>query len=481
MSLRLRLLIVASLAVVALATAIVTVLQLVAAQDSLGVAEAIKSNASALGALAAGVRGQVLPADRDAQRARLAAIAKSQLASTVETRGGYCWRDGDFIEQQSQGMRDHGGPPGDHRGPPRGDTRFDEGPPGPPEDVRAALVATCRAGEGRATPSIRTEATIVDVRAIGPNLSAFAMRIVPRSPDAHWPPALGVIALATLLVIALNLTTLWSLRNGATQLKTALAELELDPRAEIIQPATPELADVAVGVRGLARRLADAQAHELELERGNAHQKRMSSLGHLVAGIAHEVRNPLTGMKLLLDGIRRREANPKTREDVDLALAEIQRLDKLVTASLGVARDTRFERSEVNLAHLVDERLAASQGHAALKQVVLRRHGEATRLADRDAIVRIVDNLVRNAIDASPEGGAVEVEIAATSIEVRDRGAGVPEAQVATLFEPFVTSKPEGTGLGLWMSLALAEARGGTVRYRRAAGMTHFTLDLGDG
>ncbi|HEY1817749.1 MAG TPA: HAMP domain-containing sensor histidine kinase [Kofleriaceae bacterium] len=491
MSLRSRLLVVATLAIVALATAIVTVLQLVDDRASRELAEAHSSDHAALAALAAGGgRGT-----HDDLRVRAAAI----FAPIADTRGGYCWSDGSFVESASIGVRglppddfgdngappgpppDRGGPPPRHDGPPP-----DHGPPhghdGPlPPPVRAALEIACKSAISGATVDRdvvdRGEVFAFAVRGIEPGVAAFAIRTVSTPRDTRWPPALGVIALATLLVIALNLHALVQLRRGAAQLADALARLEVDPRAVIERPATRELADVAGGVQKLAGRLADARARELELERERNHARRMSSLGHLVAGIAHEVRNPLTGIKLLLDGIRRREGDAKTKTDVDTALREVARLDKLVAACLGVARDSGVERTELELGGLVDERLAVLGAHAGARGVKLVRRGSSTRLADRDAIVRIVDNLVRNAIDASPDGAAIEVAIDGATIDVIDCGPGVPEGQI--LFEPFVTSKPDGTGLGLWMSLALAEARGGTLRYRRADGMTHFTVELG--
>jgi signal transduction histidine kinase len=474
-SLRLRLLIVASLAIVALATAILTVLQLARDRDSLTFGQARDSDHVALAALAAaGATGSP-----DELRVR----AESVLAPMLDTRGGYCWSDGAFVQAEASMFHDHGGPPGppdDHPFDDHSPPDFDHHHVPPPPQVRSALEAACRDVVAGATLDReigdRGDTAVLAVRGIVPGVAAFAMRIVPRRHGGGLPPALGIIALATLLVIGLNVHALVQLRRGAAQLADALVKLEADPRAVIERPATPELAEIADGVRALAGRLADARAHERELEHERAHARRMSSLGHLVAGIAHEVRNPLTGIKLLLDGIKRREAEAKTKGDVDTALREVARLDKLVAACLGVARDTGVERSELELGNLADERLVSLGAYAAQKRVELVRRGTSTWLVDRDAVVRIIDNLVRNAIEASPEGSAVEVAIDGATIDVSDRGPGVPDGQV--LFEPFVTSKPDGTGLGLWMSLALAEARGGTLRYRRGDGMTHFTLEL---
>jgi signal transduction histidine kinase len=473
MSLRVRLLVVASLAVVALAIATVTVLRLIADSESLGLHEADRSNQVALAALAAAATGSVDHANLDAK-------ARHALEPMIDTRGGYCWGDGDYIWEQSADLRGKGPPPG----PPRPHARSGEGVPGPPEHVRAAVLDACRQSLPGKVQQIELEdriaTTAISVHGIAPGLSAFAMRIVwGRESRGTVSPALLALAVTTLLGIALTLHSLWTLRRGARQLATGLGQLEVDPHAAIERPQTRELARIADGVRALARRLADAQLRQLELERSTAHQRKMSSLGRLVAGIAHEVRNPLTGIKLLLDGIRRRA--PETRDDVDTALREIARLDQLVGTSLGVARHGPSEPVEVELAELVAERIAVLAGHAGSKAVSIEARGRSRRSVERDAVVRILDNLLRNAVDASPVSGTIDVVIGDSTIDVIDRGPGVPPEQQATLFEPFVTSKPNGTGLGLWMSLTLAESRGGTLRYRRAEAMTHFTLELGSG
>ena len=545
MSLRFRLLVVASLAVIALITASVAIRHLVDDRDSLTITEAERSSAATLRALADAYASApaLAAAPRATARVALRATAREVLTPVIDTRGGYCWTDGDFVEELSGSMRDHGpggrggppsgAPPGggpEDRGrpgggppgggppgggppgggppgggppgggppgggppsgglPPRGSPpRGGDGePPGPPHEIRQALASVCaRAKLGavdRQRVALRDGLVALAVQSVGGGVSAFTMRLVVAGPAARgWPASLAMLSLVTLAMIVVTFDALFVLRRGARDLGTTLVRLEADLRAEPPRPRTRELAEVASGVEAMARRLADARDRERTLEHRVAHQRRLSSLGHLVAGIAHEVRNPLTGIKLLLDGMRRRSLDQRTQVDVETALREIARLDKLVRSLLLVARDASTEPAVVDLAGVADERIAAISEAAAEHGVALVRRGGGELRADRDAIVRILDNLLRNAIDASPPGAPIEVaiDVAGTraTIDVVDRGAGVSPAQLANLFEPFVTSKREGTGLGLWLSLALAESRGGTVRYRRDATMTHFTLEL---
>lgn len=436
MSLRNRLLIVAALAGVALGIAIATVLRLSDASKSLGLDEAHRSNEAALARLAAN------HPTKDSARA----LAKEAVDPVPDTHGGYCWADGTIVEATSGG----GGPPG----PPPG-MRGDR----PPEPIREALASLCADG-GEARVAFHG-ITRLEVRVLGDGVSAFAMRAVP-SAETSGSPWLAALALLTVAIVAIAVFTLIPLRRSARVLNDAFDKLATDLRADIGKPSVSELASVAVGLRSLATRLADARVRERDLERQVAHTKRMASLGALVAGISHEIRNPLTGVKLVLDQIGR----DGHRDEVDLALREVARLDKLVVSCLGVARDAEITRVDIDLGKLVDERIAIAGGRVT-------RTGTGTHAWDREALIRILDNLIRNAREASDD---VEVVIARDQIDVVDRGAGVPDE--SKLFEPFVTSKADGTGLGLWMSLALAEARGGTIRYRRADGRTHFTLSL---
>ncbi|HEV3030935.1 MAG TPA: ATP-binding protein, partial [Polyangia bacterium] len=108
--------------------------------------------------------------------------------------------------------------------------------------------------------------------------------------------------------------------------------------------------------------------------------------------------------------------------------------------------------------------------------------GDAVATGDADRLARAVDNLLRNAIEASPGGDVVAVEVRADREQVRlrvlDRGSGFPQGKAGELFEPFFTTKADGTGLGLAISRAIAQAHGGEVAYSREGDVTRFELML---
>jgi PTS system glucose-specific IIC component len=237
--------------------------------------------------------------------------------------------------------------------------------------------------------------------------------------------------------------------------------------------AAARLARIAQDHTTLTEDLAHARVRERELERNVERGKRLAGLGGVVAGVAHDLRTPITGIKLTLDGLARRALDDRSAGAVATCLEELDRLDRLVSSLMVVARSGADGKPDVELARLVDERLARLEARALAKRVTLRREGEAQVACHLDVIARVVDNLVTNAIDASPEGGAVRVRLERDAQEARvcveDAGPGVPDERRHELFEPFFTLKLEGTGLGLFLSRALVAAQGGRLTYERVA------------
>jgi signal transduction histidine kinase len=170
------------------------------------------------------------------------------------------------------------------------------------------------------------------------------------------------------------------------------------------------------------------------------------------------------------------------QQAVSHASSEIARLDRLVADLLVVSGRSIGQPRPTPLNALVRERLETLAPWAQLRRVNVALEGDGTAMVHADSLCRAFDNLLRNAVEASPSDGRVDVRIhedeAKVTIVIEDRGPGVPGERVPELFEPFFTTKGDGTGLGLAISRALARAHGGDVVYQREGGATRFALSV---
>jgi signal transduction histidine kinase len=201
----------------------------------------------------------------------------------------------------------------------------------------------------------------------------------------------------------------------------------------------------------------------------------------VAAGVAHEVRNPLASIKLRLDLAAASSALPPTLDKaIAHATSEIERLDRLVADLLVVAGRAVGPKARTDLGALVRARVDGLAPWATEHGVTLEATGDVVARVDADSIARAVDNLLRNAVEASPRAEKVSVRVRSDAdtvlVRVEDRGAGIAKARVPELFEPFFTTKPSGTGLGLALSRAIARAHGGDVVFARDGDVTSFTI-----
>jgi two-component system, NtrC family, sensor histidine kinase HydH len=226
------------------------------------------------------------------------------------------------------------------------------------------------------------------------------------------------------------------------------------------------------------------QEHERELLRA----EQLAVVGQLAAGVAHEVRNPLTGIKFLVEGaLRPGNPSPLNAEDLRLIRQEVVRIERTVQGLLDFARTPPPDRRRHDLRELVAEAASAARGRAEAKSVALRTDlppQPVPAAVDRDQMLSLLTNLLFNALDAAPPGGEVGVGVGGgpgglLRVEVTDTGPGIEPAVADRLFTPFATTKPTGTGLGLTVARRIARDHGGSLTpANRPCGGASFILTL---
>jgi signal transduction histidine kinase len=208
---------------------------------------------------------------------------------------------------------------------------------------------------------------------------------------------------------------------------------------------------------------------------------RLSTVGTLAAELAHEIRNPLVAVQTFLQILPERLDDPEVTVDLrGVALTELQRVARLLNELLGMARASVATFAATDLEAVVEEVVRFLQVSARKKDVLLERHGDRlpTGAADASRLKQALVNLVLNAIQASPTGTTVVVSTLTgadggrpfVEITVRDEGPGIPVDQREAVFHPFVTTKDNGTGLGLPVTRQIVADHGGTIGIQGAPG-----------
>src|SRR6185437_10110960 len=265
---------------------------------------------------------------------------------------------------------------------------------------------------------------------------------------------------------------------------------ELDQRTRLIaggdfQPmplprADDELTDLCKSVNDMAHRLAEFQE---ALQR----DERLRVLGQFSGGLAHQLRNAASGAKLALEVYLTENPNADP-EPLHVALRQLARIEANLRQFLDLGKPPSAAMVPCDLGKLIDQAvnlLRPQCQHVGTALAWEAPEVPVTIVGDPAQLSHLFGNVIGNAVEAAGPGGSASVSIERTAtgiiIEVADTGPGPPSAIAAKLFEPFVTGKQEGIGLGLAVARQAAATHGGIVTWQRQDGKTVFTILLASG
>lgn len=307
--------------------------------------------------------------------------------------------------------------------------------------------------------------------------------------DAALPPVLvGSITFLIGLIVSFQIASRVTrpIRNFRDHLHE-LGRGQLEPIP--VPKRNDEIRDLIISINELAKLIS---AYEADVRAS----ERLRTLGQLGAGMAHQLRNSVTGCQLALD-LHSRDC-PRTNDETwNVANQQLKLMEEYLNRFLSIGRLEATTKSEVDLRNVVDEAVALTgpiASHASVRLEVEKGENEAIVMGDFHALCQMLINLILNAIEAasrevvrqSPTDGLsnrVRVTLNSTEprtyqVSIYDTGVG-PSPDIAdSLFDPLTTDKPEGTGLGLSVARDVASAHQGTIHWERVGAETCFSISI---
>lgn len=283
-----------------------------------------------------------------------------------------------------------------------------------------------------------------------------------------------------LLAIVAGLGASWLIARGLarpvrelTRAMVVVGSGQLEHPIEVT--SRDEIGDLARAFARMTRSLNESRAQVVQSEK-------LASIGEMSAAVAHGLRNPLASLRAAAQLVRRHPTSPSAGEHLDAILVEVDRLDRRISHLLSFSRPAPFHPMPESLPRLVDEVLPSFaeplREHQIELQLDIPTDVPNVRV-DPMQMEQAILEVVSNALDAMPAGGRLRITASATGgggtpgevvLEVSDTGSGIPEAALASVFDPFFTTRQEGTGLGLSIAKRYVEQNGGRLEIETRTG-----------
>jgi PAS domain S-box-containing protein len=225
------------------------------------------------------------------------------------------------------------------------------------------------------------------------------------------------------------------------------------------------------------------------LEFENRRRERMSEMGDMAAGVAHEIRNPLNAISIAAQRLKMEFSPTEEREDYDRlignVIGESARLNQILTRFLELARTRATEDTVVDLAEPIGKAVAALSGEAESLGVTINyAHHESIKVrADGQRLQQVFINLIKNSLQAMPTGGKITITVTPqpagkVTIKVADTGPGFSPDALPKVFQPYFTTRPDGSGLGLALAYKTITDYGGEISAANVASPTGAEITI---
>ncbi|GBE03714.1 MAG TPA: sensor histidine kinase [Nitrospirae bacterium] len=214
--------------------------------------------------------------------------------------------------------------------------------------------------------------------------------------------------------------------------------------------------------------------------------EKLYAIGEFSAGVAHEIRNPLTSIKMLIQALENKQ-QAMSGKNLGIIYGEIDRIDRIINEFLAFTRPGKTEKKDVNINNILEEVITITRPKMEQSGIDINENLSSALpmiKGNNDALKQVFINIVLNAIQAmDDEGGKLSIETMARngnlSAIIKDTGIGIPEKNLKKIFDPFFTTKEEGTGMGLALTYAIINDHSGNITFKSTPRIgTTITVEL---